>query len=162
MGMACLMLRFYHPTNSSAPIPAWIRVYLWCCNKDLKMREQRRHRDYFISFTLSIIRELSWSWIRKSLIQVKKDKENFVVACLHPRSIKYEMAFSRRSLAKTAKKCTKKCDARAKLLFCLNLLPLWRSRCRRRRLILRSIICECNQWVQCFSDWKFWTRIPLV
>ncbi|KAM7430993.1 Neuronal acetylcholine receptor subunit alpha-7 [Porites harrisoni] len=26
MGMACLMLRFYHPTNSSAPIPAWIRV----------------------------------------------------------------------------------------------------------------------------------------
>ena len=28
MGMACLMLRFYHPTNSSAPIPAWIRVYL--------------------------------------------------------------------------------------------------------------------------------------
>ena len=31
--------------------------------------------------------------------------------------------FSRRSRAKTGKKCTKKCDARAKLLFCLlNLL----------------------------------------
>ncbi|XP_068718638.1 neuronal acetylcholine receptor subunit alpha-7-like isoform X1 [Montipora capricornis] len=26
MGMACLMLRLYHPDNSSAPIPAWIRV----------------------------------------------------------------------------------------------------------------------------------------
>lgn len=26
MGMACLILRFYHPDNSSAPIPAWIRV----------------------------------------------------------------------------------------------------------------------------------------
>ncbi|XP_022792184.1 neuronal acetylcholine receptor subunit alpha-7-like [Stylophora pistillata] len=26
MGMACLMLRFYHPDNSSAPIPDWIRV----------------------------------------------------------------------------------------------------------------------------------------
>lgn len=26
MGMACLMLRFYHPDDSSAPIPAWIRV----------------------------------------------------------------------------------------------------------------------------------------
>lgn len=26
MGMACLMLRFYHPDNSSTPIPAWIRV----------------------------------------------------------------------------------------------------------------------------------------
>jgi len=26
MGMACLMLRFYHPDNTSTPIPAWIRV----------------------------------------------------------------------------------------------------------------------------------------
>ena len=60
-------------------------VTLRSINKDLKMREQRRHRDYFISFTLSNVRELSWSWIpTESLIQVKKDEENFVVACLHP------------------------------------------------------------------------------
>ena len=40
----------------------------------------------------------------------------------------------------TAKKCTKKRDARAKLLFwLLNLLLLWSSRCRRRRRILRSL-----------------------
>ena len=35
----------------------------------------------------------------------------------------------------TAKKCKKKRDARAELLFCLfNLLHFWRSRCRRRRV----------------------------
>ena len=41
----------------------------------------------------------------------------------------------------TAKKCTKKRDARAKLLFwLLNLLLLWSSRCRRRRRMLRSLL----------------------
>ena len=41
----------------------------------------------------------------------------------------------------TVKKCTKKRDARAKLLFwLLNLLLLWRSRCGHRRRILRSLI----------------------
>ena len=41
----------------------------------------------------------------------------------------------------TAKKRTKKRDACAKLLFCqLNRLLLWRSRSRRRRRILSSLI----------------------
>ena len=31
---------------------------------------------------LSNVCDLSWSWIPKSLIQVKKEKENYVVACL--------------------------------------------------------------------------------
>ena len=55
-------------------------------------------------------------------------------------------AFSRRSRAKTGKKCTKKCDARAKLLFCLfNLLFFWRSRCRSRRWILqKKVSIECS------------------
>ena len=38
------------------------------------------HRGYSISLALSNVRDL-WSWIPKSLIQVKKEKENFVVAC---------------------------------------------------------------------------------
>ena len=43
--------------------------------------------------------------------------------------------FSRRSRAVTANKCTKKRDARTKLLFCfINLLLFCRSLCRRRRL----------------------------
>ena len=53
-------------------------------------------------------------------------------------SIKHEIRlFSRGSLRRTAKNCTKRCDTRAILLFCFsNLLLLWRSPCRR--LILRS------------------------
>ena len=42
---------------------------------------------------------------------------------------------------KRAKKCTKKREARAKLLFCFwNLLLFLRSRCRLRRWILKSLI----------------------
>ena len=44
-------------------------------------------------------------------------------------------------LTVTVKKCTKKRDARAKLLFCLvKLLLFWRSRCRHRRGILKSVL----------------------
>ena len=31
---------------------------------------------------LSIVGELSWSWIPKDYVQVQNEKENFVVACL--------------------------------------------------------------------------------
>ena len=47
------------------------------------------------------------------------------IAMLFPSSKKktYNLVISRRSRAGTATKCTKKCDARAKLLFCqLNLV----------------------------------------
>ena len=44
------------------------------------------------------------------------------------------LVISRCSCAWTAKKCTKKRDACAELLFCsLNLFRFWRFRCRRRR-----------------------------
>ena len=51
-------------------------------------------------------------------------------------------AFSRRSRAVTAKKCTKKCDASAKSLTCfanLNLLLFCRTRSRWRRRCLSSL-----------------------
>ena len=47
-------------------------------------------------------------------------------------------AFLRHSRAVTAKKCTKKPDARANLLF--SVLLFWRSRCRRRREILKFLM----------------------
>ena len=54
--------------------------------------------------------------------------------------------FSRRSRAVTAKKCTQKRDARAKLLFCqFNLLLFWRSRYRRPHRCL-SFLFECLRW----------------
>ena len=43
---------------------------------------------------------------------------NFVIACLRP-SQNMKLGIFTSSRAVRAKKCTKKCDARAKLLFCL-------------------------------------------
>ena len=60
---------------------------------------------------MSNVCEPSWSWIPKSLSQSKREKENFVCKT-------WNSVFSRRRRAVPAKKCTKKRDARAKLLFC--------------------------------------------
>ena len=65
-----------------------------------------------------------------------------------------KLGISRHSRAKTSKKCTKKCDAREKLLFSLlNPLLVWRSCCRRRRLILRSLLGH-------FHDGDIWLQLP--
>ena len=49
-------------------------------------------------------------------------------------------------------KCTKKRDARAELLFCLfNQLLFWRSRCRRRRGISKSLV-SCSALFKAFLD----------
>ena len=63
-------------------------------NRDLKMRGQqrqvkRRLKSEF-ALTLSNARELSWSWIPKSLIQVKTEERKFC-RCLFTRSIKHEI-----------------------------------------------------------------------
>ena len=42
------------------------------------------YRDYSNWFTLSNASELFWSWISINHIQVHKEKENFVIACLRP------------------------------------------------------------------------------
>ena len=58
------------------------------------------------------------SWIPKDQIQVQKEKWNFVVAGLRPSSTKREIRnFHVVVVQKRAKKCTKKRDASAKLLF---------------------------------------------
>ena len=54
-------------------------------------------------------------WNFKDCIEVQENKKKVVVLCPRfPNYVKFGI-FSRRV---TAKKCTKKCDARAKLLFC--------------------------------------------
>ena len=42
------------------------------------------YRDYPNSLTSSNATELFWSWFSINHIQVHKEKENFVIACLRP------------------------------------------------------------------------------
>ena len=104
------------------------------------MRSFSLYSDYSYLLTLSNVGKPSWSWISSNISKLRKWNKisSFLVYVLHKTRNK---AFSRRGRAKMGKKYTKKCDARAKLLFCLlNLLFFWRSRCRQRRWILSSII----------------------
>ena len=101
------------------------------------------YRDYSKSLTLWNVGEPSKGWIPKNHIQVQNWGRKFRRR-LCTSSVQREIRpVSRRSRAVTAKKCTKKCDAHAKLLFwLLHLFAFWRSRCRccRRRRILRSLL----------------------
>ena len=101
-------------------------------NRDLKMRGRwrqikRRLKSEFAVFpsstrffhlaSLSNVRELSWSWIPKSLIQVKKEKENFVVSCLRP-LWNVELGLFTSKSCKDGNRCSKRCDARTKKTYC--------------------------------------------
>ena len=110
---------------------AW-KVNLRACNL---------YPDYSNSFILSNASELFLSRI-SSL-----ERERNCSCRLFTPSIKREIRhFPVVYRAVTAKKCTKKRDARAELLFCLfNLLLFWRSRCRRRRGILKSLMIASVQ-----------------
>ena len=67
------------------------------------------------------------SKIYRLAVSVLKSNQNLVI--------------SRCSFAGTAKKCTTKRDARVELLFCsLNVPFFWRSRCRRRRSFVSSLL----------------------
>ena len=59
-------------TAAKTSLKKWIHVF------------SNLHRDYFKSLTLSNGLELFWSWTTKNLIQVQKEKENFIFACLGP------------------------------------------------------------------------------
>ena len=103
-------------------------------------------RSFFLSFflfffqtssrlfqiTLHDAGEISWSGIRSApKFRKKKKNSSSCVYVLHKTS---HQEISRPSRAVMAKKCTKKCNARAELLFwLLSLLLFWRSSCRRRR-----------------------------
>ena len=76
----------------------------------------------------------------KDCIEVQQKKKKSL-SCVHVRQKTWNQVVSRRSCAVRAKKCTKKRDTRAKLLFCwINLLLFCRSRWRRRRRYLSSLL----------------------
>ena len=78
----------------------------------MNLRSFSLYRNYSYPLTLSKVGELSWSWIPREHIQVQKQKQNFVVACLRFPTKLVEIS---RSRAKTAKKCIKKGRWRCKL-----------------------------------------------
>ena len=99
----------------------------------MSSRSPNLYHDYFNSLTLSNASKPLLNSRAISKFRLRKQFLSSLVLVLHKK------AFSGRSRALTGKKCTKICDARAELLFCLfNLLLLWRSRCRRRRGILKT------------------------
>ena len=78
------------------------------------------YRAYSISFNSSklMLTNFFASWILKDCIKVQEKKKKVVVLCSAILDKTWKKALSRRSRATTAKKCTKKSDARAELLLC--------------------------------------------
>ena len=70
------------------------------------------HRSFSISFNLSNVGEIFWIESERAICEIRKRKRNFL-CCVHL----LRKVGACRSRATTAKKCAKKSDARAKLLF---------------------------------------------
>ena len=71
----------------------------------------------FNSFNSLNVGKFFWSWILKDCIEVKEKKKK-VVVFVHVLDKTWSEALSRCNSAATAKKCRKKRDIHAKLLFC--------------------------------------------
>ena len=115
----------------------------WHVNRDLTIRQRRR--------------QSKCSWKRRNRVRVQRERESKIyrlaVSVLKSTP---NLVISPRSCAGTAKKCTKRCDARAELLFNLLIKPIVfrRSRCRLRRSFVRSLIyilrarlLSCHSWL---------------
>ena len=96
---------------------------------------------YSVSFNSSNVGKFLWRWILYQ--SAGKEKENGCFFCSRPR----QHVLSRCSSATTANKCTKKPDARAKLLFAhLNLMGFCCSRC-----LCLSSLGDSETWGTIFS-----------
>ena len=107
----------------------------------MNLRACNLYPDYSNSFILSNASELFLS--RISSLERERNCSCRLFTPSIKREIRHFLVVYR---AVTAKKCTKKRDARAELLFCLfNLLLFLRSRCRRRRGILKYLMIASVQ-----------------
>ena len=106
--------------------------------KKMNLRSFKLNRVYLDPLNMSNAGDFSWSWILKDFIQVQKEEGKFVVVCPRP-PIERQIRRFHVVVQWTSKKCTKKRDARAELLFwSLNLLLSWNCR-RCRRSCLSSL-----------------------
>ena len=100
------------------------------------------HRDFLQSLTLSNVGELSWSRISKNHNHVPAERERKFCRPLFAFSTKREIRHFYVVVERWRQRnhVQKKLDALPKLLFSLlNVLLFWRSRCRRRRRLLRPL-----------------------
>ena len=98
------------------------------------------YRAYSILFTLSNFGKCFWIWILKDCSKVQEKKKRVVVLCSCPLQNVNLGTFTLSCNDDT--KCTKKRDARGKVVFFanLNLLRFCRSRSRRLRHCLSSLV----------------------
>ena len=117
-------------------------------NRELK--QQRRHRfklyrSHSISFSSSSVGNLFGSWILTDCIEVQEKKSKVVVLCLPTSSTKREISqflvvvvqWPQRNVQKSVMHVQSCCCAN------LNLLLFCRSRWRRRRRCLSSLMFDC-------------------
>ena len=85
--------------------------------KKMNLRPFKLDRVYLEPLNSSNVGDFSWSWILKGFIHVEIEKGKFVVVCPRP---PYNVALGAHVVVVqwTSKKCTKKRDSRAELLFC--------------------------------------------
>ena len=137
-----------------------VRAYCSHVNRDLTIRQRRRQwkcswKLDFVSFEtfaplyqvtqLLESKKLRLEMKRRNRVRVQREREGeskiYRLAVSVLKSTQ-NLVISPRSCAGTAKKCTKKCHARAELLFNLLIRPIVfrRSRCCHRRSFVRSLI----------------------
>ena len=139
-----------------ARLYAKVRAYCSHVNRDLRIRQRRRHwkcswKLDFVSFEtfaplyqvtqLLESRKLRLEMKRRNRVRVQRESKIYRLAVSVLKSTQNSVT-SPRSCAGTAKECTKKCDARAELLFNLLIrrIVFRRSRCCPRRTFVRSLI----------------------
>ena len=110
---------------------------------------------YSISFNSSKVGNLFWSWILKDCIEVQEKKKKVVVLC-SPSSTKREIRhFDVVVVQWITEKCTKKRDAREKLLFCQSQGDITQDDSQRRFLAqhrVATLLRHCFEWLQHCSN----------
>ena len=109
--------------------------------KKMNLRSFKLNRVYLDPLSMSNAGDFSWSWILKGFYSGSK-RGRKIRRRMSTSSIKRQIRrFHVVVVQWTSKKCTKKRDARAELLFwSLNLLFFWSRRCGRRRGCLSSLL----------------------
>jgi len=108
-------------------------------------------RVYSNLLKMANVGEFPWSWFLRSGLWFRERKE--FLRRLFMSSTKLAIRHFHVVVVQGRWRNVQKCDAHAKLLFCvINLLLFWRTRCRRR--CYRSLMRRCL--MQCFKFYIIW------